>query len=283
MANRGDPMTIFNGTMARGAAGESEMTTDATVNYVPVEQARTMPGLRVAFTRGVPGAWSVAIKAIFDIKGIDYIAVPQEPGQENEPLRAWTGQTSAPVLMYHDDKPRIGWAEKLVLAEQLQPEPRLLPADQDERIAVMGFCHEICGEDGLGWNARLMLLSGERGPRDQDDGNSLMRKKYVSPVTNDYARKRVLAILDSMVRRLEAQAARGQPYFFGDRLTAADIYWPSFSNLFAPMSADLCTMPDYFRGIGPLLEIYLEQPVPRILLDHRDYIVRTYFRTPIAL
>lgn len=259
------------------------MSTDSVPNYVPVEQAMTMPGLRVAFTRGVPGAWSVAIKTILDLKGIDYIAVPQEPGQENAALKAWTGQTSAPVLMFHDDKPRVSWAEKLVLAEQLQPEPRLLPADEDERMAVMGFCHEICSEDGLGWNVRLMLLSGERGPKNEDDGNSLMRKKYISPVSSDYARQRVWAILDAMVRKLEAQAARGQPYFFGDGLTAADIYWPSFSNLFSPMSPDLCTMPDYFLGIGPLLEVYLEKPVPQILLDHRDYIVRKYFRTPIAL
>lgn len=255
------------------------MTMTSTLTYVPVEQARTMPGLRIAFTRGVPGAWSVAIKAILDLKGIDYIPVPQQPGEPNEMLKDWTGQSSAPVAIFNDDTPRTNWSEMLVLAEQLQPEPRLLPADEDERIAILGLCHEICGHDGLGWNVRLMLLSGEKG----GDGSSSLRQKYRSPVSNDYSKQRVLAILDAMVRRLEAQALKGRRYFMGDGLTAADIYWTSFSNLFAPMSADLCTVPEYFHGLGPLLQLYLGRPVPPILIDHRNYIARTYFRTPISL
>ncbi len=252
-------------------------------DYVAVEEARDMPGLRVAFTRGVPGAWSVAVKAILDIKGLEYIAVPQEPGGTNEMLKEWTGQTSAPALMFGQDRPRTHWSEMLVLAEQLQPEPRLIPVDEDERVGLMGLCHEICGEDGLGWNVRLMLLSGERGPNDEEDGNRLLRQKYNSPVDNDYARRRVWSILDLMIRKLEAQYAKGRRYFMGDTVTAADLYWTAFSNLFSPMRAELCTMPDYFRTFGPLLELYLEAPVPQILLDHRDHIASRYFRTPISL
>lgn len=255
------------------------MTTNTMLNYVPVEQARTMPGLRIAFTQGVPGAWSVAIKAVLELKGIDYIPVPQVPGEPNEMLKAWTGQNSAPVAIFNDDLPRTGWAEMLVLAEQLGPEPRLIPADEEARIAVMGLCHEICGHDGLGWNIRLMLLSGEKG----GDGGSSLRQKYRSPVSTDYARQRVLAILAALARRLEAQTAQGKRYFMGEKLTAPDIYWTAFSNLVGSMAADLCTMPDYFRSFGPLLQQYLGEPVPQILLDHRDYIARTYFRTPISL
>ncbi|WP_340268079.1 glutathione S-transferase family protein [Sphingobium mellinum] len=259
------------------------MAEDQAVRYVPIDEARAMQGLRIAFTSGVPGAWSVAIKTILDLKGIDYIPVAQLPGTPNEELKAWTGQTSAPVLMLNDDRPRTQWSEMLVLAEQLQPEPRMIPIDEDERMALFGFCHEICGDDGLGWNVRLLLVSGEHGPQEADEATLLMRKKYSSPVTNDYSRHRVKQIVGAMARRLESQAARGSRYFMGSKLTAADIYWTSFSNLFAPMTSDICTMPDYLRGMGALLEIYLGAPVPSILLDHRDYVARTYFRLPIAL
>ena len=89
--------------------------------YVSVEQAIAMPGLRIAFSRGVPGPWGEAVRAIYDIKGIDYVAVEQQPGQPNEALQAWTGQSSAPVAMLDDDRPRVNWHEMLVLAEQLAP------------------------------------------------------------------------------------------------------------------------------------------------------------------
>ena len=107
--------------------------------------------------------------------------------------------------------------------------------------------------------------------------------KYKSPVTTQHARQRVLTIIKALSGRLERQAALGNRYFMGDRLTAADIYWTAFSNLFSPMTADLCTMPDAYRGLGPLLEQYLGETPPQILLDHRDYVARNHFQIPICL
>jgi len=258
------------------------MTDNNVPNYVSIEEARAMQGLRVAFTRGVPGAWSVAIKGILDIKGIDYIPVAQEPGGANEALQEWTGQTSAPVAVFNDDRPRPHWSEMLMLAEQLQPEPRLVPADEDDRITMLGLCSEICSEDGLGWNIRLLVLSGERVPL-PDTHYDPLRLKYRSPVTTEYARQRVSAILGALSARLEHQATLGNRYFMGGQLTAVDIYWTAFSNLFSPMTTDLCTMPDSYRGLGPVSQLYLESPLPQILLDHRDYVARNHFRLPIAL
>lgn len=258
------------------------MTDTNAPTYVSVEEARAMSGLRVAFTRGVPGAWSVAIKAILDIKGIDYIAVTQEPGGANEALKAWTGQTSAPVAVYNDDRARPHWSEMLALAEQLKPEPRLVPVDEEDRITMMGLCHEICSEDGLGWNVRLLLCSGERGPP-LDEGSKALGRKYRSPVATEHARQRVRAIIGALAARLDRQAARGSRYFMGDRLTAADIYWVAFSNLCSAMTADMCEMPDYYPGLGLLLESHLGSPLPKILLEHRDYVARNHFHLPIAL
>lgn len=258
------------------------MADDNSLNYVPIEEARAMPGLRVAFTRGVPGAWSVGIKAILDIKGLDYVTLAQEPGGANEELEAWTGTTSAPVLMFNDDRPRANWSEMLVLVEQLRPEPPLIPLDEDDRIVMMGLCHEICGEDGLGWNIRSLLMSDETTPVDSER-TARMWAKYRSPVGNDYAQQRVRAIIGALGRRLNAQAARGSRYFMGDSLTAADIYWTAFSNLFAPMSDDLCTMPEYYRDIGPKAQLHLEAPLPQVLVEHRDFVARTHFRLPINI
>jgi glutathione S-transferase len=170
----------------------------------------------------------------------------------------------------------------LALAEQLQPEPRLVPVDEEDRITMMGLCHEICSEDGLGWNVRLCLLSGERGPL-QDQSGDTMRRRYRSPVTIEQARQRVVTIIQALAVRLERQAAVGGRYFMGDELTAADIYWTAFSNLFSAMTPNLCTMPDSYRSLGPILELYLEAPVPQILLEHRDYVARNHFQLPIEL
>jgi glutathione S-transferase len=252
-----------------------------TPDYIPVEKARAMPGLRIAFTRGVPGAWSVAAKAIFDIKAIDYVAVPQEPGGANEALKAWTGQTSAPVAMFNDDRTRPLWSEMLVLAEQLQPDPPLIPADEDERMAMFGLCHEMCGDDGLGWNVRLLALSAERAA--QRVHNQALQSKYTSPVTDNYARHRLSRIIDAMTRRLKRQEVKGSRYFMGNKLTAPDIYWASFSNLFEPMSEELCTIPDSYRSLRAVVNSFLDAPLPQILLDHRDYVARNYFRIPISL
>lgn len=256
------------------------MTNDVFIDYVPVEQARAMSGLRIAFVRGVPGVWGIAIKAILDIKGIDYIAVPHEPGGDNILLKEWSGQTSAPVAMFNDDRPRPHWSEMLALAEQLQPEPPLIPKDEDERMSMFGLCHEICSEDGFGWNLRLLLLNDNDAT--EDERSNALRTKYRSPVSNDYARRRVSAIIKSLARVLDRQTTEGKQYFMGDDLTAADIYWAAFSNLLVPMADDLCIMPDFVRDTGLIAQQHLETPLPQILLDHRDYVVREHFRIPIA-
>jgi len=129
------------------------------MDYLTVAEARTLPGLRVAFTRGVPGPWGVSAMAILDLKQIPYVAVAQEAAGANEELREWTGQNSAPVAMYENERPRSGWAEILMLAERLAPEPRLVPADQELRTAMFGLCHELWAEDGLGWNLRLLIMA----------------------------------------------------------------------------------------------------------------------------
>lgn len=248
--------------------------------YVPVEEARGLPGLRLVLTAGVPGPWSVAAKAIMDAKGVPYTPVAQVVGDPNAALLDWTGHTNAPIAMYDDERARTVWAEILFLAERLKPEPSLIPASPEQRALMIGLAHEICGEQGLGWSARLVLFAAQ-----EEGGNtaySALRQRYSSGEDIGACIARVKAVLGMLERQMERQADAGSDYLIGESLTALDIYWMAFSNLLDPMAEELCEMPDYYRQVGPTTMIKLRQPVPPILLAHRDRTARRHFALPLA-
>ena len=64
------------------------------------------------------------------------------------------------------------WLDILYLAERLGSGPSLLPADREGQVECIGLSHQICGEDGLGWNRRLKHIQHGRSRRwrrsDQD-------------------------------------------------------------------------------------------------------------------
>jgi glutathione S-transferase len=249
-------------------------------DYVTVEEAVKLPGLRIAFSHGVPGPWGEAVRCIFDIKGIDYAPVIQEGGAPNEALQAWTGQNSAPVAMLNDERPRAHWSELVLLAERLAPEPRVVPANEDERTAMWGILFELCGEDGFGWSTRLCALDivDRINAGVSTEG---MRRKFTSGASLDHAKSRVRTILAMLARRLEAQRKAGSDYLVGRALSAADIYWTTFSNLLAPMNAADCPMPDYYRNMGPACLSMIGGTVPDILLEHRERTLKRHFQLPM--
>src|SRR3954468_14735112 len=126
------------------------------VTYLGVEEAIARPGLRMVVVGGVPSPWGEAAKGILHMKGIEWAAV--RLAYDSEKLRDWAGQRSGPVAIHDNEPPRAGWAEILLLAERLAPQPALLPADAGERAAMFGLAHEICGQEGLGWTRRLQLI-----------------------------------------------------------------------------------------------------------------------------
>ena len=89
------------------------------MNYVHVDDAKDQPGLRLALTMGVPGPWSQSAKYLFEYKQYPFIAVGQKGAQENLELFAWTGHRNAPVAVFEDEAPRVGWCEIVMLAERL--------------------------------------------------------------------------------------------------------------------------------------------------------------------
>ena len=64
--------------------------------YVDVEKAVDLPGLRLVLSVGVPGPWGEAAKGLFTVKKIPFVRVRQLPGLENPELLEWTGHENAP-------------------------------------------------------------------------------------------------------------------------------------------------------------------------------------------
>ena len=97
------------------------------MDYVAISEARIKSGLRLVMNKGVPGPWSQAAKYVFETKSIPYVAVAQLGGTMNNELYDWTGHRNAPIAVYDDEPPRIGWQEIIMLAERLTSVPTLLP------------------------------------------------------------------------------------------------------------------------------------------------------------
>src|SRR5687768_18317929 len=103
-------------------------------DYVEIDAARSMPGLRLVLSQGVPGPFCESARYCFDVKKVPCVRVRQIPMASDAALLAWTGQTSAPVAVYEQERPRSSWVEIVHLAERLAPEPGLVPLDPEERM-----------------------------------------------------------------------------------------------------------------------------------------------------
>ena len=256
------------------------------MNYVDVEQAQAGTGLRLVLSVGVPGPWGESAKGIFHVKGLDYTPVAQLPAMPNAELEAWTGHRNAPIAIVDGEQPRTGWAEILMLAERLAPEPSLVPADPRLRAHMFGLAHEICGELGLGWCRRLMIVDDTLRkmaglPAEQRAPVELLGSSYgYDEATAGQATERVVAILNLLTAQLRGQRDAGRQYLVGDQLSALDIYWATFAALIDPLPQDLCPMPDgvrsWYSATGPV--VAAADPA---LLAHRDFIYRSHLRLPL--
>lgn len=251
------------------------------MEYFEVEQARTMPGIKLALTRGgVPAPWSESAKHIFRCKKIPFVPVVQRPGKPNEELVAWTGSRNAPIAIHDGTSPKANWLDILSLAERLAPEPALVPAEHNARMQVLGLSAEICSEGGFGWSRRLMMLS-QYSKTDAGRASVLAAAYEDTPENIERAPQRCADILDALAERLQDQARRGSPFLVGDTLSACDLYWTCFSQMVAPLPPNLAPIhPAMFASyadIGPVLASHLHP----ILLKHRDFIYRDFIGLPL--
>ena len=196
------------------------------MDYLDVETAKNHSGLRLVLTKGVPGPWSEAAKALFHLRQVAYTAVEQKGGGRNIELLAWTRHRNAPIALYEDEAPRVRWLEILDLAERLGTGQSLVPTDRRERMLMIGLINEIAGESGLAWNARhLMLDVGYQAQGAAAVAKNPMYKDYqYNPQTIDKMKTKVEDFLADLTAIIQSQQFSGSNYLIGNSLTAADVY-----------------------------------------------------------
>lgn len=252
--------------------------------YVSVEEAMGLPGLRMVVVGDIPSPWGEAAKGILHVKGIDWTAVRVD--YKNGTTKQWTGLQGGPVAMYEDEKPRTEWNQILLLAERLSPTPPLLPSDPDERALALGLCHEICAEQGLGWSRRLQLIHAglnNAGGFKESVAQYLVPKYGYRPETAADADRRVHQLLGMLANRLKAQRSAGSDYYLGDDLTAVDIYSAAFTMLFRPLPPELCAMRESARATFETLDADTKAALDPILFEHRDRIFDRHLELPLSL
>ncbi len=273
---------------------------DIKINYIPIREARAMSGLRVvlgAFT--IPGPWHEAVKGICYVKGLDYTPVSSSnegasdlqigmDGSQSE-LIEWTAQSSAPVMIWNDERPRSQWNDQLHLAERLQPTPSLIPEDSADRIRMFGLANEIMGEGGLLFYKRHFIVSvsleslPEAAP-ERAFFTALGDKYGYSEAAIAHATQRIVEILQTMDAQLSQQRAQGSRYLIGERLSALDIYWAAGCGFFDPMPEDRCPMgtdfrqPHFYGSVNKEIDTALTSE----LRAHRDFIYEEHLQLPIV-
>ncbi|MCY3640896.1 MAG: hypothetical protein OXH37_07775 [Gammaproteobacteria bacterium] len=243
------------------------------MDYVEPAAARQMDGLRLALTAQAPAPYSLSARAILDHHGVNYVPVLQVGGGSNEDLVAWTGHRNAPVAVYNDEAPRVGWLEILNLAERLGAGPSLIPSAVDDRMLMVGLSNELIGENGFIWNLRLVML-GLGGPE------RVAKERVRNPMYNQYgyseaaaagAVERAKAVIERLTAQLIAQRKAGSRYIVGQALSAVDIYWVYFSQAVGTFSEALCPMPAGMRKAYEIVGSLLGDLDP-VLVEQRDWV-----------
>ena len=258
--------------------------------WIDVEKARDLPGLRLVLTAGAPGPWGESAKGVFRVKGIPFARVRQDAGAPNDALFAWTGHRNAPIAVYRDEPGRTGWVEILFLAERLAPSaPSLIPADPAARALMFGLSHELMSEQGFGWCRRLLLLKQGMGDADEPPealrpilGRMLVQYGY-SRAAAAAALPRVISILRLLSERLQASKRAGHAYLMGPSLTAVDIHWAAMAAMVAPLPHALCPMNEMMRGTYTAMDPLLREALDPALLAHRDMIYERHLELPVEL
>ena len=252
------------------------------MDYIEPADARHLPGLRLALTAGVPAPYSMSAKAILDLKRVPYVAVAQRGGAANDELVAWTRHRNAPVAVYNDEAPRVGWLEILNLAERLGAGPALIPSDLRERMTMIGLANELIGENGFVWHMRLIML-GLGGPERAEQAaqsNPMYADYGYSEAAKDKALDAARLILDAFATHAKNQLAAGSRYLIGDSLSALDVYWAYFSLMLRTLPEAQCPMPAGLRKAYDMSGEAIGGCDPR-LLKQRDWILQNHLPLPM--
>jgi glutathione S-transferase len=252
------------------------------MEFIDIEAAKTAPGVRIVASTVVPSPWSEAAKAVFTIAGVPFVVVRATP--RDPAVFAWTRAHNVPVV-FHDSEPaRTIWSQIVTLADRLAEPGRVLPRDLPARVEDTGLLHEIAGEHGLGWNARLLMIhasvvsNGARG-FPLPVATYLGAKYGYSAHAVDIGRARSREILAALATRLG-----DAPYFGGDAPNALDAYCATFQIPLAPIDDAVCpAMQPPLRAAFGVAADELGPFVPPALVAHRKRMYAHHLASPIAI
>ena len=255
-----------------------------TFEYISVEDAAERAGTRMVVLGNVPSAWVEAAKGIWHIKRLPFAAVRLV--YDNPQLERWAGQLSGPIVVHDREVPRSGWAEILMLAERLAPEPALLSLEPNARGRALALADRFCSPGGLGWTRRLQSvhagLTGAGGFSERVAG--YLGKKYgYEPAKGESYGPRVREMLGEFAAVLREQQAAGQPYYLGDTLSAADVYSATFMGLFRPLPESQCRMDPRIRAAFEYLDAETAAALDPLLIQHRDMMYDRHLELSLSL
>lgn len=255
-------------------------------NYISVEQARNMSGLRVVLPPA-PGPWAESIKGILYVKKLPYAMALHEVGTPSLALKEWTAQTSSPVVAWNDERPRSIWNDQLYLAERLAPEPRLIPEAIEDQVLMFGLANQLMAETGLVWNLRVLAIHrGQTNLKLNEKARAMvdfLAAKYQHGIPNEaeHASRRAAEIVALFVARLQQQHKRGSRFLIGESLSALDIYWAASCAMLRPLPPEHCNMPHWLRITYTANDPRVVDAIHPILLEHRDFIYQQYLQLPM--
>lgn len=213
------------------------------LEFVDVATARSASGVRIVVSGLVPSPWSEAAKGLFRIAKVPVLAVRRM--RDAADITAWTGIDNVPVV-FHDAEPaRTHWAAITTLAARLAGPEVIIPDDVGARVETMGLLHEIAGEDGIGWNARLAMIdatitSGGKRGFPLPVGQYLAKRYGYTPGNAARSRTRIVRQLHAVRDRLFAQRALGHDYLGGPQISALDVYLATFLTPLSEIPHDDC-------------------------------------------
>jgi glutathione S-transferase len=273
---------------------------DIKIEYMPIREAKQKSGLRIVLGAfAIPGPWHEACKGIYYVKGLDYTPVRSSNenasdalvGMDNSQseLVEWTAQSSAPVVVWNEERPRSMWNDQLYLAERLSTEPPLIPANPEDRIRMFGLANELLGEGGLCYHKRHFMTSAPLAslPEDSPDRAFYAHLGHKYGYSEDNlarASSRIVEILEVVDAQMAGQRARGSRYLVGEQLSALDIYWATTCGFLDPMPEDRCPMSTDFRQppfYGSVND-EIDRALTAELRAHRDFVYETHLQLPIV-
>jgi glutathione S-transferase len=234
--------------------------------YVDLETAKKTSGVRLVTVGGIPSPWSESVKGLLRLSKVPFVCVRLMPTDKE--VREWTRARNAPVVMLDGEPPRTGWSEILELVLRIAPPDAkpLVPSSASDRVRFFGLAHEVMGEGGLLWSARLLAIHAGL----ESDGAkgfppmiaTYLGKKYGYAKDGvEAAKTRIGEVWTLLAEELGAR----EHFFFGDRPSALDVYVTCALNLFLVPPEDRCAMWPPIRQTFESMRGTVPDPPPSIV------------------